>query len=62
MGRPYEVADCHVSPMDQVGGTVTDHGIELDRKDVPRGSKQLWAPEAAARKGKCFLFFPPATS
>ncbi|KAI8950145.1 glycoside hydrolase family 43 protein [Xylaria longipes] len=37
---------------------VTDHGAVLRVDDVPWASKQLWAPDAAFRDGKYYLYFP----
>ena len=41
--------DYHVFSMDRVGGTVTDHGVALDIKNVPWAGRQMWAPDAAER-------------
>ncbi|KAG5219988.1 glycoside hydrolase family protein [Salix suchowensis] len=37
---------------------VVDHGVVLHAKDVPWVSKQLWAPDAAFKNGKYYLYFP----
>jgi transcriptional regulator with XRE-family HTH domain len=37
---------------------VTDHGVALALEDVPWASKQLWAPDAAAKDGRYYLYFP----
>lgn len=58
LGDQYDMVDYHVFSMDRVGGSVTDHGVALDLKDVPWASKQLWAPDAAFRNGKYYLYFP----
>lgn len=58
LGDQYDMADYHVFSMDRVGGPVTDHGVALDLKDVPWAGKQLWAPDAAFRNGKYYLYFP----
>src|SRR5690606_5295218 len=44
--------------MDSIGGKVTDHGIALDIKDIPWAGRQLWAPDAAYKKGTYYLYFP----
>ena len=36
----------------------TDHGVALHVKDVPWADKQMWAPDAAEKDGKYYLFFP----
>ena len=38
--------------------TVVDHGVALSVEDVPWAEKQLWAPDAAEKNGKYYLFFP----
>ncbi|RXK55378.1 alpha-N-arabinofuranosidase [Oleiharenicola lentus] len=58
LGDQYDMVDYHVFSMDRVGGAVVDHGVALDLKDVPWASKQLWAPDAAFRNGKYYLYFP----
>lgn len=57
-GDQYDMNDYHVFSMDAVGGPVTDHGVALAAADVPWVSRQLWAPDAAARNGKYYLYFP----
>ena len=57
-GDQYDMNDYHVFSMEEVGGPVTDHGVALKQEDVPWVSKQLWAPDAATKNGKYYLFFP----
>lgn len=64
-GDQYDMADYHVfstSSLDADPTTqsydVTDHGVVLRTEDVPWASKQLWAPDAASKNGKYYLFFP----
>ncbi|GES58818.1 xylosidase [Aspergillus terreus] len=57
-GDQYDMVDYHVLSMDEVGGPVTDHGVALTAADVPWASKQLWAPDAATKDGKYYLYFP----
>lgn len=57
-GDQYAMNDYHVLSMDEVGGPVTDHGVALSVKDVPWADKQLWAPDAATKNGKYYLYFP----
>src|ERR1700760_3821401 len=52
------MADYHVLSLSTVGGPVTDHGIALKASDIPWVSKQLGAPDAAAKNGKYYLYFP----
>ncbi|KGO67668.1 Glycoside hydrolase, family 43 [Penicillium italicum] len=57
-GDQYDMADYHVLSMDTITSPVTDHGVVLRDKDIPWVSKQLWAPDAAAKNNKFYLFFP----
>lgn len=57
-GDQYDMNDYHVFSLDSIDGPVTDHGVALALPDVPWASKQLWAPDAAARKGRYYLYFP----
>jgi len=62
-GDQYDMADYHVfstSNLDPPYGpdNVTDHGVVLRAEDVSWVSKQLWAPDAAYKDGKYYLFFP----
>lgn len=57
-GAHFNMRDYHVFSMDSVGGEVTDHGVALDIDDVPWAGRQMWAPDAAEKDGKYFLYFP----
>jgi hypothetical protein len=57
-GDQYDMNDYHVLSMDTMGGPVTDHGVALKAADIPWVSKQLWAPDAATKNGKYYLYFP----
>lgn len=57
-GDQYDMNDYHVFSMEEVGGPVTDHGVVLKQEEVPWVSKQLWAPDAATKNGKYYLYFP----
>ena len=57
-GDQYAMTDYHVLSLSQPGGPVTDHGVVLRASDVPWVSKQLWAPDAAFKNGKYYLYFP----
>ena len=56
-GDQYDMADYHVFSTTDLK-SVTDHGVVLRTEDVPWVSKQLWAPDAAAKNGKYYLYFP----
>lgn len=59
LGSHFAMEDYHVlsmnSPQDT---TATDHGEALHVNDVPWAEKQLWAPDAAEKDGRYYLFFP----
>lgn len=57
-GDQYAMNDYHVLSLDSVGGPVTDHGVALALADIPWAGKQLWAPDAATKNGKYYLYFP----
>ncbi len=50
--------DYHVFSMESPDGPVVDHGIALSVEDIPWAERQLWAPDAAERDGKYYLYFP----
>lgn len=57
-GDQYDMVDYHVLSMDDIGSPTKDHGVALALKDIPWASKQLWAPDAACKNGKYYLYFP----
>lgn len=57
-GDHFGMRDYHVLSMDEIGGEVTDHGVALDVDDVPWAGRQMWAPDAALKNGKYYLYFP----
>jgi len=57
-GDQYDMNDYHVFSLSEINGPVTDHGVVLKQEDVPWVSKQLWAPDAATKNGKYYLYFP----
>lgn len=57
-GDQYRMEDYHVFSMEDVDSEVVDHGEVLHMKDVPWVSKQMWAPDAAYKNGKYYLYFP----
>ena len=58
LGSHFAMRDYHVFSMDRVGGPVTDHGAVLDIANVPWAKRQMWAPDAAERDGRYYLYFP----
>jgi beta-xylosidase len=58
MGAHFNMVDYHVYSMEKPGGVITDHGKVLDVADVAWAKRQMWAPDAAEKDGKYFLYFP----
>jgi glycosyl hydrolase family 43 len=58
LGSHFAMRDYHVFSMDAVGGPTTDHGVALDIKSVAWAGRQMWAPDAAEKNGKYYLYFP----
>ncbi|KAF2457082.1 glycosyl hydrolase [Lineolata rhizophorae] len=61
-GDQYDMVDYHVFSLSSIDGPVTDHGVALTATDVPWVSKQMWAPDAATKNGKYYLYFPARDS
>ena len=57
-GSQYAMRDYRVLSMDYIGGPVTIHDVALDLEDVPWAKRQFWAPDAAEKDGKFYLYFP----
>ena len=58
LGSHFAMEDYHVLSMEKPGAPVSDHGVALHVKDVSWADKQMWAPDAAHKDGKYYLFFP----
>jgi hypothetical protein len=58
LGDQYQMTDYHVLSLDGPEGPVKDHGEALHVRQVPWASKQMWAPDAACRDGRYYLYFP----
>jgi len=58
LGDHFDMRDYHIFSMESIDGEVTDHGIALDVKNIPWAGRQLWAPDAAYKNGKYYLYFP----
>ena len=58
LGDQYQMTDYHVFSQETPDGPVTDHGEVLHLREVPWASRQLWAPDAACRDGRYYLYFP----
>jgi len=57
-GSHFAMEDYHVFSLDSADAEVVDHGVALHVNDVPWAEKQMWAPDAAEKNGKYYLFFP----
>jgi Glycosyl hydrolases family 43 len=58
LGSHFAMRDYHVLSMETVGGPIKDNGVALDIMDVPWAHRQMWAPDAAEKAGKYYLYFP----
>ncbi len=59
LGSHFAMEDYHILSMNTPEDTAaTDHGVALHVKDVPWAEKQMWAPDAAEKDGKFYLYFP----
>lgn len=57
-GDHFGMQDYHVLRMDSPEGEAVDCGVALHIKDVPWAERQMWAPDAAHRDGRYYLYFP----
>lgn len=61
-GGHFGMEDYHVLCMDAPDGEVRDCGLALHVRDVPWAERQMWAPDAATRNGRYYLYFPAKDS
>jgi hypothetical protein len=57
-GDHFGMEDYHIFSMDTVDSEAIDHGVALHVDDVPWAERQMWAPDAAYKNGKYYLYFP----
>ncbi|PXY46676.1 glycoside hydrolase family 43 protein [Flavobacterium hydrophilum] len=57
-GDHFGMEDYHVFSMENIESAVIDNGVALHVNDVPWAEKQMWAPDAACKNGKYYLYFP----
>lgn len=57
-GGHFGMEDYHVLRMESPEGEATDCGMVLHVRDVPWAAQQMWAPDAAHRDGRYYLYFP----
>ena len=58
LGSHFNMMDYHVYTMDSPDSPVVDAGKVLGVEDVAWAKRQLWAPDAAEKDGKYYLYFP----
>ena len=58
LGSHFNMKDYHVFSMEEVDGNIIDHGVALSVEQVPWAKRQMWAPDAAEKNGKYYLYFP----
>lgn len=57
-GDHFGMEDYHVISMDSINSEAKDNGVALHVDDVPWAERQMWAPDAAHKDGKYYLYFP----
>lgn len=57
-GDHFGMEDYHVLSMENVDAATVDNGLALHVKDVAWAERQMWAPDAACKNGKYYLYFP----
>lgn len=58
LGSHFAMEDYHILSMDSPTSEAVDSGLALHVNDVPWAAKQMWAPDAAEKDGRYYLFFP----
>lgn len=58
LGSHFAMEDYHVISMNHPNDEAVENGVALHIKDVPWAQKQMWAPDAACKEGKYYLYFP----
>ena len=58
LGSHFAMEDYHVLSMDSIDSETIDNGVALHVKDVQWAARQMWAPDAARKNGKYYLYFP----
>ncbi|MGQ8366662.1 glycoside hydrolase family 43 protein [Glaciecola sp. 1036] len=57
-GDHFCMEDYHVISLDSPESPAVDNGVALHVKDVPWAERQMWAPDAARKGDKYYLYFP----
>ncbi|WP_435354718.1 glycoside hydrolase family 43 protein [Emticicia sp. SJ17W-69] len=58
LGSHFAMEDYRVISMDSLDDEAIDNGVALHVNDVPWAARQMWAPDAACKDGKYYLYFP----
>lgn len=58
LGSHFAMEDYHVISMENPESNAHDHGVALHISNVPWAKQQMWAPDAAEKNGRYYLFFP----
>lgn len=61
-GDHFGMEDYHVISMETINSPAIDNGLALHVNDVPWAERQMWAPDAAYKDGKYYLYFPAKRS
>ena len=61
-GSHFGMEDYHVLRLDAPDGEAIDCGVALHVRDVKWAQRQMWAPDAATKDGKYYLYFPAKRS
>lgn len=62
LGDHFGMEDYHVISMESPDCEAIDNGVALHVGDVPWAVRQMWAPDAACKNGKYYLYFPAKKS
>jgi beta-xylosidase len=57
-GDHFGMEDYHVLSMENANGATIDNGVALHVNEVAWAERQMWAPDAACKNGKYYLYFP----
>ena len=57
-GDHFGMEDYHVFSMENIDAPTVDNGVALHVNDVTWAERQMWAPDAAHKNGKYYLYFP----
>jgi len=61
-GDHFGMEDYHVFSMEKITSEAIDNGVALHVDDVDWAEKQMWAPDAAHKNGRYYLYFPAKRS